>query len=182
MDSSIANFLTRFFCCRPLHSRLVQTTSTRQYSNRPHRTIDGPRIALFVCFILSIVGCGGSEYPLAPVSGRVTLDGQPLHGININFQPIATDPKNNPLSGPGSYARTDSDGRYALKTADHADLEGAVVGNHVVRMIVPKGSDFEKDDDLPSEQPKITLPIHAIDGSLKFEVPAEGSDAANFDL
>jgi len=164
-------------------SLLMLTTTAGQHSNRSRSTIDGRRLALFACSSLFlIVGCGGSEYPLAPVSGRLTMDGQPLHGININFQPVAKDPKNNPLSGPGSYARTDADGRYALKTVIPVDLEGAVVGKHVVRMIVPKGGDFEKDDDLPSELPKITLPKHAMDGSLYFEVPAEGSDAANFDL
>lgn len=109
------------------------------------------------------------------------MNGEPLYGINISFQPVGKDPKNNPLSGIGSYARTDEDGRYALRTVDKADLEGAVVGKHIVRMLVPKDGDFA-DDDLPVERPTIVLPMHVRDGSLEFEVSPEGTDQANFDI
>ena len=132
--------------------------------------------------LLLIVGCGGRDYELVPVSGRITLNEEPLAGINVSFQPKGKTPKDL-LPGPGSYGRADADGRYSLKTADLENDEGAVVGKHVVRLIVPdemRGGD--PDDDMPSGTPQIVLPKRAQDGSVEFEVPPGGTDQANFDF
>ena len=56
---------------------------------------------------LLIVGCGKSGSELAPVSGRVTLDGQPIVGARLRFQPEAS-------GGSPSYGSTDQDGRFVL--------------------------------------------------------------------
>jgi len=127
---------------------------------------------------MSIAGCGGTDYDLAPVSGRLTLNGQPVPDMMIFFQPVAKDPKN-PRSGPGSTGRTDADGRYVLKTADRRRDEGAVVGNHVVRMMVPDDRPDTHDDMLGTRR-RNPLPSEASDGSLQFEVPPGGTDQADF--
>ncbi len=43
---------------------------------------------LLVATTMAVVcGCSDSEYPLANVSGIVTLDGQPLEGAKLVFTP-----------------------------------------------------------------------------------------------
>jgi hypothetical protein len=56
-------------------------------------------------------GCGGST--VAPVSGRVILDGKPLAGIHVSFQPTGGGKEQNP--GGGSYAITDDSGGFTLR-------------------------------------------------------------------
>src|SRR5437667_12114172 len=75
-----------------------------------------------LAFSVFVSGCGNSP-PLGTVSGRVTLDGQPLAETTVEFQPA---------SGSPSYGVTDADGRYTL--AWNADQQGALVGRHTVRI------------------------------------------------
>ncbi len=60
-----------------------------------------------VALMLMLVGCGKSGSTLAEVSGRVTLDGQPLVGAQLDFQPEHE-------AGSPSFGLTDADGRYEL--------------------------------------------------------------------
>ena len=71
-----------------------------------------------------IAGCGGrpAGYPeTAPVSGRVTLDGEPLEGASVSFIPAA---------GRSSSGQTDSSGRYQLYYTGR--IKGAMLGKHRV--------------------------------------------------
>ncbi len=70
-------------------------------------------------------GCGDGDRPdLAPVHGRVTLDGQPLASARLEFQP----------TGPWrtSMGLTDAAGNYELIYI--RDERGAAVGTHRVRI------------------------------------------------
>lgn len=84
---------------------------------------------LALAIVLFIVpGCGrqpGTE-PTAPVTGTVTLDGQPIAGVSIAFIPQ----RGRPASG-----LTDASGKFTLSTFDTAD--GAVVGSHKVMITEP---------------------------------------------
>jgi hypothetical protein len=80
--------------------------------------------AVVILLLAAIVGCGGSG--VAPVSGRVTLDGRPLQHADVMFQP---DGAQRP-----SVGRTDADGRYEL--AYKRGEPGAIVGEHTVRIYV----------------------------------------------
>ncbi|MGQ9576856.1 MAG: hypothetical protein ACUVUC_16255 [Thermoguttaceae bacterium] len=126
---------------------------------------------------LAIGGCGKAGYKLAPVSGRVTLDGKPLANIHITFQPVAVG--ENLFPGPGSFGRTDSDGRFVLNVADKPPRPGAVVGKHRVTL-APVGEASGEDDEVV----KVPNPIPAKyrEKPLEFEVPAGGTDKADFDL
>ena len=117
---------------------------------------------------LVITGCGGGpEYELARVSGRVTLDGNPVTEVRVTFQPKAKGEKNiNP--GPGSYAITDQEGRFELGVVA-PESEGAVVGMHSVRFKHPESS-------------KYRFPFSGRNAGMEFEVPPQGTDAANFDF
>ena len=125
-----------------------------------------------------LAGCSRSDYPLVPVSGRVTAGGVGKEGVHVSFQPIAGD--NRTLdAGPGSFGVTDGDGRYQLKTFDRFRL-GAVAGAHRVRLTIAGAEQDPTDDAMgPSAG---AVPTRYTDGSLVFEVPPGGTDQASFDL
>jgi arylsulfatase A-like enzyme len=66
-----------------------------------------------------------------PVSGTITLDGQPLAGAQITFLPKA--------GRPAAWDVTDATGRYELRT--FASLPGAVPGEHMVTISLRKTAD-----------------------------------------
>ena len=115
--------------------------------------------------LLTLVGCGGAGYGEVPVSGQVTYDGEPLAHVHLSFQPVAKDKSG---FGPGSFGRTDEEGRFELRTV-HPDALGAVSGEHRITI------SYED----PSQRPKgIRIPRDYAEGKAKFEVPAEGTDSA----
>lgn len=116
---------------------------------------------------------------MVPVSGTITLDGQPLAGANITFQPTGGEKAGS--AGPGSGAVTDAAGKYVLKTAEAKPCPGAVVGKHTVR-ITGAQDQRAADDDTQRPPAKDPVPAHYRDGSLTFEVPAAGTDKADFAL
>ena len=67
-------------------------------------------------------GCGSSGPRLTPVEGVVTLDGQPLQGAAVLFEPQA--------GGRPATGETDAQGRFVLKTVEQGD--GAQVGMNLV--------------------------------------------------
>lgn len=80
---------------------------------------------VFVGIALSCMTLSGcSEMKVAPVSGVVTLDGQPLSKASITFLPEA--------GGRPSYGVTDDSGRYRL--AYSMNEEGAEVGKCQVKI------------------------------------------------
>jgi hypothetical protein len=121
------------------------------------------------------LGCGRSG-KLAPVSGSVTLDGKPLAGALVSFQPVASQ---GTVAGIGSYGTTDAAGKYSLRTTD-TDSTGAVLGNHRVEINLKVESD---DRDPRSRPPAKTLPTkYNRNTELQFKVEPGGTTAANFDL
>jgi hypothetical protein len=72
---------------------------------------------------LAVAGCGGTGPELAGVTGVVTLDGKPLPGVVVEFQPPG---------GAPSEAVTDQEGVYSLKYA--YNRRGAMIGIHKVRI------------------------------------------------
>src|SRR5437870_614360 len=84
--------------------------------------------ALLTAAVVAIAGCNSAP-GVAPVSGKVTLDGKPLANAHVSFQPVASGGKE--PSGGGSYADTDADGNYSLLLVE-GDKSGAVVAKHRV--------------------------------------------------
>jgi hypothetical protein len=128
--------------------------------------------------LLCGVGCG-SKYDVVPVSGVITLDGQPLADATVSTQPAAT--PDNPNPGPGSYAHTDAEGRFALGLQTEKVQAGAIPGTHRV-YISRKGEQRESSNDEVARSDLSDLPRQYWDGSLTFEIPPGGTDAMNFDL
>jgi hypothetical protein len=123
------------------------------------------------------VGCSSSK--IAPVSGRVTLDGKPLAGVHVGFQPIAKPGDMNP--GGGSYAITDSGGQYKLLLVE-GEQPGAVVGKH--RVEITARSEVPANIDPPKRPPpKVFVPAkYSRNSELTFEIPPGGTAEANFEL
>lgn len=84
------------------------------------------RCTIVLAFLFLFAGCGRSGPQIAPVHGRITLEGRPLAGADIRFEP----------NGPErpSVGRTDSDGHFDLMFK--RGQPGAIVGQHTVRIWV----------------------------------------------
>jgi hypothetical protein len=74
--------------------------------------------------LAGVVGCAGQNSPeLASVTGKVTMNGQPLQDAIVVFEP---------QSGRPSTGRTEADGTFFLYYSE--SLKGAVPGQHTVRI------------------------------------------------
>jgi hypothetical protein len=73
------------------------------------------------CTLALLAGCGPSRPVTVPVRGVVTLDGKPVNGATVLFQPT---------QGVPGRAITAADGSFELTTFAKGD--GAVVGRHSV--------------------------------------------------
>jgi hypothetical protein len=123
--------------------------------------------------LLSAAGCDSPD--VVPVSGRVTLNGQPLAGACVTLQPTGLAPGERPEAA-GSVGRTDADGRFTLRLID-PEQDGALVGVHVVTITTASAG---KGDGAAARGEQV--PKNWRNGSQRFEVPPGGTSAANFDL
>ncbi len=147
---------------------------------------DRSSLVTLTASLLLLVGCGDGETGPAtvPVSGTLTLDGEPVAGAEVTFVHETF----------AAFAETDSEGRFEL-------VPGAVVGENKVVVSKweggPEGAEGEEDDGLDAEQmrmmaqtggadmPKQMMPEeHSREATtgLSFDVPEGGSDVADFDL
>jgi hypothetical protein len=124
----------------------------------------------------AVAGCSDSN--LAPVSGRVTLDGKPLAGATVNFQP---DVPGKAYPGLGSMAVTGDDGAYTLAVVGQK-TNGAVIGPHKVYIskAVAATAGQNPDEERPTTE-KVPSRYNG-KSTLSFEVPSAGTQAADFDL
>ncbi len=137
------------------------------------------RLLFSTLTLVVVAGCSQGPYEVAPVSGVVTLNGEPLADATVSFAPHGGGKE---VVGPGSSGVTDSSGRYELQT--FKDEEGAVVGTHTVRISTFKSTfeDLRNSDALKIVSPEYVPVIYNRNTNLTFEVPSRGTDEANFDL
>jgi len=117
-----------------------------------------------------LAGCGRSGPELAPVSGRVTLDGQPMFGARLVFQPEA--------SGSPSYGSTDRDGRYEL--GYKRGQKGALIGWHTVR--IESATELTGSDGKTIVRPKPLPPRYNTRSELRREVKPDEDNRFDFQL
>jgi hypothetical protein len=118
-----------------------------------------------ICFVLlamSIAGCSKTGADVAPVTGRITLDGNPLENADVLFQPSGSKP---PSSG-----RTDAGGRYEL--VYKRGVMGGTVGSNTVRITISP--------DVASNPPSIPARYN-VESKLTSEVKS-GQNEFNFEL
>ena len=78
-----------------------------------------------------LAGCGsGGAFPVAPVSGRVICEGEPVPHVRVFFEPLQTG--GSAIVGKQAVGMTAEDGTFELSTYGIGD--GAVIGEHRVRV------------------------------------------------
>jgi len=135
-----------------------------QRSNLSSWIRSGFRVSGIVFAILALAGCGSTDRPeLASVSGRVTLDDQPLAGAMIAFQPEA---------GQASRGVTDADGRYELIYL--RDIRGAVLGHH--KVTITTATENAPQERLPARyhaQSELTAEVKEGDNPIDFALRSD---------
>jgi len=139
------------------------------------------RSCLVTFVTLSLVlGCGGGPSKLASVSGKVTLDSQPLADALVVFQPESAGPD----GSAGSQGKTNANGEFTLRQVS-SDRSGALVGKHRVMISAQQtragGGDKPRSEEQEKSVDRVPAKYNA-NTTLTFDVPAGGSNAANFDL
>lgn len=118
--------------------------------SRPHpfrRRPSGTRASLAAILLGGVLawtaGCDQTGLDLGSVEGVITLDGQPLAGALVEFQPVGGERS--------SYeGQTDPKGHYVLHAT--ASQKGAELGEYTVHIRLPKtGTD-------PSPKPPVRIP------------------------
>ncbi len=165
---------------------------------KPRSALDFVLHATFALMLSSLqLGCSGSDRPeTASASGKITLDGQPVAGASVMFQPMA--------GGRSGTAISDEGGIYRMSTYGEPN-DGVVVGEHKVTVVKIGGAGASAitppgdpnagllsnipftTPDQPLKEPKIEYLVPQKYGSaetsaLRVTVPAEGSDQLNLDL
>lgn len=130
-----------------------------------------------VVLTMLVSGCGGHDYPIAPVEGVVTLDGEPLADAQVGFEPIRA--ARQAEAGFGSYGQTDAQGHYRLESL-HGD-QGAVVGKHRVSISTMRAEEGPNGEIKIVEPERVPERYQAAD-ALTFEVPEGGTSEADFAL
>ncbi len=107
------------------------------------------------------------------------MDGKPLPNVSVTFQPIAPAEAKTKETGGGSFGKTDAEGNFTLELVASGDA-GAVVGKHRVSIVTPEPEAAQADDANTFQDP---IPArYNTDSTLTFEVPADGTEEANFSL
>ena len=149
---------------------------------RPARLTAGAAMA--VAF-LALAGCGDGGPKIVPVSGSVTIDGQPLAYGHIQVLPSGWRPASGRIGG---------DGRFTLTTT--APNDGCAVGTHPVAIlagepITPETMKWhapQKYSDTKTSNLTVTItgPIDDLkielksDGSMKPSKPVRGERGSEF--
>jgi len=119
-------------------------------------------LACIVILMACFAGCGKTGPELAPVAGRITLDGKPLENADVAFQPES--------SKPPSAGRTDANGHYEL--AYKRGVTGGMIGSNTVRITISP--------DVVANPPTIPARYNS-ESELKKDVKS-GQNEINFDL
>jgi hypothetical protein len=99
--------------------------------------------AVAAAMLLAGLGCGSGAAKLYKVSGKITLDGQPVSAANVQFEPV--DPSTGQKSASG---RTGSDGTFSLTTNTSGD--GAMAGKYKVTVTKAKDDPIQQSGPPPN--------------------------------
>jgi hypothetical protein len=123
--------------------------------------------------LVAVVGCStrpADQPEIAAVSGRVTMDGQPLGGVSVVFESER---------GVLSFGNTDADGRYTLSYIRSA--KGAGLGKNTVRISTPTmgpTSPLHKDSIPAIYNTQSTLAADVVKGRNVFDFALESKPTA----
>lgn len=118
--------------------------------------------------VLVTLGCGQAAPKLTPASGVVLIDGEPAADISVQFLPDEVEGETRPTS----YAVTDAQGQFTLKTYEQGD--GAVTGGHNVILVDTLEERPEQGEEL-SQPPRLDSRYSTITGGLRADVVEGGA-------
>lgn len=125
-----------------------------------------------ICFIGMAVGCGAKTGPdLAVVTGVITLDGEPVPGVNVTFIPQG--------KGSPSYGGTNEEGVYQLMF--NQKRSGAEIGTHTVLIECPEPATDDSGQRIDPTPTVMIPPKYRQPGVLTAEVDF-GRNQLDFDL
>ncbi len=144
------------------------------------------KIALCCCLwvtSLLTIGCGsgGAAPVLIPVTGTVTLDGKPLVGATLMFNPLMG------TSSMGAFAVTDDEGAYTLThLSKKPGVEEGQYGVTFSKMTQPDGSPIPSGESraefgMVEQVPKVYTTISGGQPAERAIVKSE-TDALDFNL
>ncbi len=129
-------------------------------------------------------GCSKAPYKVVPVSGKVTLDGNPVPNLAVFFQPVVSDSSTDPR--PASVGRTNDQGEYELTVPDPSgSKKGALVGKHRVAFTRSQPSTGPSSDMGVRMTPNPVLDpvlLRFQKSPWEVEVPSAGTKLMNFEL
>lgn len=106
-----------------------------------------------------VTGCGDGRPSLVKVTGKVTLDGKPLEGAQVAFQPVNSDPKDTFQRPASSFSN--SMGEFTPQT--YVPGDGLRIGKYRVAVVkqervgnVPEGLNEEQIQQLRMKHKWIT--------------------------
>ena len=125
--------------------------------------------------LVTVLGCGGIPSDFGRVSGKVTLDDEPLADAFVTFQPDSGDRK--------SEGKTDANGNYELQYT--FKQEGARVGTHKVSISTYQERTYNDDgtygppapEKVPVQYNKettLTATVEGTSNSIDFDLKSEG--------
>jgi hypothetical protein len=129
------------------------------------------KISIGSIALLLVAGCGGGQE--ASVTGVATLDGNPLGGASVVFNPVDR--------GPIAYANTDANGKFAAQTGQQSGLPP---GKYDVTVRATKMPDFDPNSNEEPEPILISPKIYESIQTTPFknvEITA-GSNVVSLDL
>lgn len=126
--------------------------------------------------LIGIAGCGGqatdySQLEFGTVKGRVLLDGQPVSEAVVTFTPTA---------GNASSGITDVDGNYALTY--NSEKEGAIVGNHSIRISTARTVSAEAEDGSAMPPTPEVIPVKYNQQTELTREVVSGENSIDFEL
>ena len=126
-----------------------------------------------IVFLAGISGCGGIE--CFPVTGTITLDGNPLADARVSFMP------DDELGVP-TMGVTDTGGVYTLRQT--ADQNGAPAGSYTVRITTYREGKPDAEPPVPGDPERVppqynlrttlTAEVRPEENILDFELSSKG--------
>jgi len=129
---------------------------------RPGLSVSATRCFWFASTLVVVplaIGCGPTTDSVAPVSGRVSVDGKPVKNASIQFTPVGKR---------AAGAITDENGNYKLST--YGQFDGAVLGEHKVAISLRKpiymGPPKKNPDPEPVSEDSDVLTVRPAEGGV----------------
>ncbi|MCL4203148.1 MAG: carboxypeptidase regulatory-like domain-containing protein [Pirellulaceae bacterium] len=125
------------------------------------------KVASFILvgsMLLVLAGCGGDSVSLGEVTGIVTVDGQPVGGLEVRFNPVGD-------AGGTSLGYTKADGSYQLFYGGGGN--GAVLGSHTVSVTAAETDGEGAPVQIPARynvQSELTFDVKAGKNTFNIEI------------